>query len=253
MTRILAAASVGVLFSCLSYSQGATGGPQFEVASVKVNTTGERPTGDLKGDRMTMYNMPMLVLIARAYQVANDRVAGPEWLESQGYDIVAKFPPGSKEESLWLMVQKLLVDRFKLTVHRDQSVQPVYALVVGKSGPKFHESAGDSPRRPECSHEGQILTCLGQRSTMTQLAQNLVRWLPRNWLDLPVVDMTGLTSAYDFSLTWTMSRGPDDAVEPSAVSLFDAIQSQLGLKLERRKVTVERLVIDHIERVPTAN
>src|SRR5271157_63653 len=172
MIRAFAIAVLGALLPGATFGQTAASAPAFEVASVKMNTTGERPTGDLKGDRMTMYNMPMTVIIARAYQVANDRVVGPDWLVTQGYDIVAKVAPDTTADTLWLMLQNLLVERFKLAVHRDQSATPVYALVVGKNGPKLHEAAADSPRRPECSSEGRKLTCVGQKSTMVQLAQN---------------------------------------------------------------------------------
>jgi uncharacterized protein (TIGR03435 family) len=104
------------------------------------------------------------------------------------------------------------------------------------------------------------VTCVSQNSTIDLLAQNLRRWLPGDWLDLPVVDQTGLKGGYDFSLTWTMTdRSPSaggvaaEAVEPGGVDLFDAIQEQLGLKVEQRKLPVDRIVVDRIERVPTAN
>jgi uncharacterized protein (TIGR03435 family) len=85
---------------------------------------------------------------------------------------------------------------------------------------------------------------------MADLAKDLPRWGPRDWFDLPIVDQTGLDGVYDFSLTFTMTRNIDDAAD---VSLFDALQDQLGLKLERRKAPLDRIVVDRIERAPTEN
>ena len=94
--------------------------PAFEVASVKVNTSGAPPSGDAKGDRLTLYNMPLKVIVARAYQVTNDKVTGPAWLDTDSYDIVAKFAPDTARRDLWLMLQNLLVERFKLAIHHEQ-------------------------------------------------------------------------------------------------------------------------------------
>src|SRR5690349_1852718 len=106
---LIAAALAAVLAA-----QEKPSGPAFEVASVKRNVTGERPSGDMKGDRAWMRNMPMRVLVARAYEVANDRVIGPDWLDTQAFDIEAKLPPGSKEQDFWPMVRNLLAERFSL-------------------------------------------------------------------------------------------------------------------------------------------
>jgi uncharacterized protein (TIGR03435 family) len=96
--------------------------------------------------------------------------------------------------------------------------------------------------------------------TMEDLARNFPRWVSMDWFDLPIVDQTGLHGAYDFSLTWTLTSRREDARaaaseagEPGAVSLFDAVQDQLGLKLDQRKVPLDRVVIDHAERVPVDN
>ncbi len=253
MTRAFAIAGLGALFSGMTFGQPSPSTPAFEVASVKVNTSGERASGDTKGDRLTLYNMPMKVIIALAYRVPNDRVAGPAWLDTDGFDIVAKVGPGTTADTLWLMLQNLLAERFKLAVHRDQSPVPVYALVADKKGPKLQEAAADSQVKSTCNREGTQLTCRNQKLTMADLAQNLPRWVGRDWFGLPIVDQTGLHGVYDFSLTWTLTNNADESVEPPAVSLFEALQDQLGVKLEQRKVPVDRIVVDHIERVPIDN
>src|ERR1039457_6474988 len=110
--RASAMVGLGALFSSLAYGQEATASvPAFEVASVKVNTSGAPASGDAKGDRLTLYNMPLKVIVARAYQVTNDKVTGPAWLDTDSYDIVAKFAPDTARRDLWLMLQNLLVER----------------------------------------------------------------------------------------------------------------------------------------------
>jgi uncharacterized protein (TIGR03435 family) len=88
---------------------------------------------------------------------------------------------------------------------------------------------------------------------MAEFAESIPHWLSQNWLSLPVVDQTGIQGVYDVSLTWTMTRRPDDTVEAPGLSLFDAIEEQLGLKLEQRKAPLDRIVVDRFERVPVAN
>ncbi|SPE32472.1 conserved exported hypothetical protein [Candidatus Sulfopaludibacter sp. SbA3] len=239
--------TIAALFCSVTFGQ------TFEVASVKKNTTGERPSGDAKGGQFTMFNMPMKVLIARGYGVTNDKVVGPDWLDTDGFDIVAKMPKDVTEQTLWVMVKNLLVERFKLAAHHEASPMPVYALVVAKNGPKLQPAAADSQTRDTCKADGRELTCKSQKSSMADLVRNFPRWMSRNWFDMPIVDQTGLTGVYDFSLTWTMTRRIDDNVDPPAYSFLDALQEQLGLKLEQRKAPVDRVVVDHMERVPTEN
>jgi uncharacterized protein (TIGR03435 family) len=232
---------------------GIAWGQTFEVASVKVNTTGERPSGDFKGDRLIMSNMPMMVLVAQAYGVANDKVAGPVWFNGEGYDIVAKLPPETTEAAYPAMLRNLLIERFKLEAHREQKIVPVYALLVAKGGPKLRAAAADSQTSNRCGVQGMVMTCKNQKTAMAELVRHFPRWMSMNWFDLPIVDQTGLTGTYDFDLSWTMARTIDQSVEPPAVSFFDALQEQLGLKLEQRKAAVERIVVDRIERVPVSN
>jgi uncharacterized protein (TIGR03435 family) len=260
MIRVFGAAALGALVCGVTFGQAATGSaPAFEVASVKVNTSGERPTVDAKGDKLTMFNMPLRAIVALAYQVPNDRVTGPGWLDN-GFDIVAKFGPDTTRETLWPMLQNLLAERFKLAMHHEQTPVPVYALVVGKSGPKLREASAGSAPKSTCSPQGTLFTCVNQKMTMEDLAKNLPRWVSRDWFDLPIVDETGLPGAYDFSLTWTLTGRHDDtrgslseASDPGSISLFDALQEQLGLKLEQRKAPLDRIVVDHAERAPVEN
>jgi uncharacterized protein (TIGR03435 family) len=232
---------------------GAASGQTFEVASVKKNSTGERPAADGKGERLNIYNMPLKFIVAMAWQVPNDRVGGPAWTENDGFDIIGKPAPGVTRDETFAMLQNLLAERFKLTIHHEQKPVPVYALVVAKNGPKLHPASPDSTRRNPCTRDGLQLTCQSQKSSMADLAQSLPRWVSMNWFGMPIVDRTGLSGAYDFSLTWTMTRKVDDTVDPPGLSLFDALQEQLGLRLEQQKAPVDRIVIDHAERQPVEN
>jgi uncharacterized protein (TIGR03435 family) len=255
MKQALVIAGLAALVTGITFGQAGPSQSTFEVASVKLNTSLSPPSMDARNGRVTMYNYPMKLIVARAYQVANDRVTGPDWVSDQGYDIVAKYGPDTTRESLWAMLQNLLAERFKLEIHHEQKPAPVWALVVGKNGPKFKGAAADSPPKFTCSHEGAQNICENHKSTMAELTRNLPRWVRADFFGMPIVDLTGLTGVYDFTLTWTWTDRPLSATEASdpGIDLFRALQDQLGLNLEQRKVPLDRIVIDHVERVPIEN
>jgi uncharacterized protein (TIGR03435 family) len=252
MRRAFAITGLGALLPALIYGQAATSAPAFEVASVKVsNSVDFRSSGDIENGRFWMHNSPMAGIIQYAYHVNFDRIAGPDWLLTQYYDIDATFEPGTDPEAVRLMTQKLLADRFKLSLHHDQTATPVYALVVGKKAPKLRTAVEDA--RPGCELKGLQLTCRYPKITVAEFAQEIPHWLSQHWLAYPVVDQTGIQGVYDVSLTFTMTNHAEDTVEPPGLSLFDAIEEQLGLKLEQRKAPFDRIVVDHVERVPLPN
>ena len=158
------------------------------------------------------------------------------------------------------MYQELLADRFKLTFHREEKELPVYALTVGKSGPKLKKSLGDPNGLPDqnfTQFSASLIELGVSNSTIADyfLAMQLV-------LDRPLVDRTGLVGRYDFLLKWTPDESQFGAMgirfsPPSnnpngPPGLFTAIQEQLGLKLESTKGPVKVLVVDHVER-PSEN
>jgi uncharacterized protein (TIGR03435 family) len=247
--------ALGAVFSGLAFNQAATSAPAFEVASVRVNTSAESRTSDsLDNGRLMLHNYPMLGIIAFAYSIGFDRVAGPGWLYTERYDIDAKFAPDKKftRDDLLMMMQGLLAERFHLTLHHERKPIQVWALVMGKNGPKLHAST-ENEFKTTCGRQGAQTACQCKKTTMSQLAEQLPHWVSRPLFDAPVVDQTGLQGFYDFSLTWTPTDSPDQSVEPPGLTLFDALQEQLGLKLELRKAPVDRLIIDHVDRVPTEN
>jgi hypothetical protein len=206
--------------------------PAFEVASVKIVKS-----GDLQDDRedirtapgtLSMRRVSLKSCIQWAYGLSGFQISGPGWLGSDRFDITAKVASPAKDDQLRLMLQSLLAERFKLSLHRDQKEQQVYVLTVSKGGPKFHESNGDG--------------------SMPQLAEYLAIPMRR-----PVQDRTGLADRYDFALDLTRYATGDAQPQDMAGMVLTAVQDQLGLKLESRKGPLTFLVVDHAVRVPTEN
>jgi uncharacterized protein (TIGR03435 family) len=228
--------------------------PAFEVASIKPNRSGEG-VSSIRGStgRIVMENVPLRKVMLWAFGIPDDReyaLVGPDWLSTERFDIQATFPADTSPEQARLMTQKLLAERFQLILHRESRERPIYALVVGKNGPKIR-----------AVEDGQALTSSGPgrfeaiKTTMPKFADMLARFTGQT-----VVDATGLKGVFDFTLEWSPDDTrrmppPDDSVNAgsSGPSVFSALQEQLGLKLEGRKGPVEILMVDHIEKAPTAN
>lgn len=237
-------------------------GQSFESADIQPakpadqwSTLGLLPNGRVQGRNVTLK-----MLLAAAYDIDTDRVTGgPAWLDSDRFDVTAKTAPTSKDKLLPMM-QALLGERFKLTLHHSRKVDPVYALTVGKDGPKLPPSTGSDKG---CSRAdgppGQLhLAC--RDFTMADLAELLPR-AAGGYIALPVADRTELKGAYDFPLDW-MGRGPHDAAmakqaagapkDPLAVSIFQAVE-KLGLALEKSENSLDAIVVESAERAPAKN
>jgi uncharacterized protein (TIGR03435 family) len=254
---------------------------EFEVASVKPADPG-RTGGRFQvqpGGRVTVEGMLMRTLIARAFNTNNNEqiVGAPKWADSERFDIKATAPsmgpsaPSLDMESVAPLMRALLVDRFKMTYHTEDRPVSAYSLVALK--PKMKKA--DPTSRTSCKTTAapvgappgsQVLTC--RNVTMAQFADHLQRMtVELNW---PVQDATGIEGGWDLTLTFSRTaalarrgRGPeagrpDDpaalAAEPSgALTLFEAVEKQLGLRLEMRKRPMPVIVIDHMEQTPTEN
>ena len=148
------------------------------------------------------------------------------------------------------MLQTLLVERFKLAFHHESKMLPAYALIVDKKGAKIQPVSSDG-QSGTSSGRGRLA---GTKVSMAEFADQLSRQVDR-----PVQDLTALPGVFNFKLEWTEDNRPvtpgDGAPAESALgpSIYVALQEQLGLKLEGRKLPIQILVIDHIERVPTEN
>ena len=243
--------------------------PTFEVASVKphpmpagrfvMRMYGGQTILRSQGARFTEDTATLQDLIMDAYGVKAYQIVGmADWAKSprgEYYDIAAISSvksPSSVE--LQLMLRALLADRFKLTLHREMKELPVYALVVGKNGPKLRELS-DAEKDAIRAARGSPGPARGPQSTpapvMTTTISMLMRLLS-NTVDRPLIDETGLTGTYEFAnLDWV--RLAQERREPgSGESVFGAVQDQLGLRLQPRKDSVEVLVIDRADK-PSAN
>ena len=246
MSRKLVYASFVTVLACRAFGQTLA----FDVASVKPNRSGSGSSSSNSHDGVyTATNESLKSLIQMAYRVRDYRIAGPDWLNSERFDIAAKPPAGSKDADLGLMMQSMLLERFKLALHRETKEFPVYGLLVAKNGPKFKE-VEDVGGNHTNSNRGRFI---GDRCSMANLAAYLARQMDR-----PVVDMTGLAGVFDLKLNFTpesaLAGREDNKADTEAYPpLLTAIQEQLGLKLEPKKAPIEILVIDHLEKVPTEN
>jgi uncharacterized protein (TIGR03435 family) len=231
----------GLFLVCLM----AAAQPSFEVASVRltppasIGYTSISPSG---AGTFTATNVTLEVLIGMAYGMDSDRIFGKQsWLASERYDVVAK-PEGGQGlsyEQLRPLLQKLLADRFKLSVHQEMKDSSGYALTVTKDGPKLQLTKG-GPSKPMILKNGLRADNVSMETFAAMLARPTGR---------KVLDKTALTGNFDFKLDYA----PEGDTESSLPSVFTALQEQLGLKLVPQKVPVETLVIDHVEKVPTEN
>jgi len=229
----------------------------FEVATIKPSGPDARgKTMRVAGRRFITAGTTLNDLITFAYGIHRTQVVGgPAWLETDKYDVVGD-PNGTGQPStdqLKAMVRKLLADRFKLALHRDKKELSVYTIGVGQGGPKLTASQEDPNGLPGFSM-GRGLVRVRNTSVADLGGLMLVVVLDR-----PIVDQTGLTGRYDFTLKWTPdefqfggSDGKAAAPTDDAPDLFTAMQKQLGLKLESTKAAAEVFAVDHVER-PSEN
>jgi uncharacterized protein (TIGR03435 family) len=249
----------------------------FEVASVKLNQGGNIDLHfDQSGGGLHVTSIHPKDLIEMAYGIRDPQLEGaPAWISSERYDIEAKLEDSvareeekltadQKSERFHLRLQALLADRFQLKITRSTKELSIFALVVAKGGPKFSPAAPtqpDSGSRDMQAPPGSVAmrTSGGQwifKANGAPINQLLFAFGGRPEIEgRVVVDETGLTGTYTFTLHWiaeSQSPGTVESSDPSAVSLFSALQEQLGLKLESRKSPLEVIVIDHIEK-PSGN
>jgi uncharacterized protein (TIGR03435 family) len=227
----------------------------FDAASIKPAKSGARGYSirPLPG-RLSIGNTSLKMLIAAAYHVNDFQISGgPKWLDSDRYDIEAKAAGDSRpsEKEMLVMLQKLLADRFALAIHRETKDLPVYALEIGKGGPKFQASKDVGDPYFRVFQRRQVTA---QRAPLSLLLEAMA-WL----LGRPVIDKTGLTGLYDYKLEWTpdqiqLASDENNArpADENVPSLTSALQEQMGLRLQSQKGPVETITVDHAEK-PTEN
>jgi uncharacterized protein (TIGR03435 family) len=227
--------------------------PTFEVASVKLappRSGTERLIAMDSDPAMVQYsNISLKILIAMAYGFDSDRIlGGPEWLDSQAYDLAAKLPAGVSKRQVPAMLQALLAERFKLAIHRESKEQRVYFLVAGKGGIQLKAApAADATDVEQVRGDHMPLQMLRGRITGHAIPMGALAGVFKRFAGDPVLDRTGLTKKYDVDLKWTPEG--DGGYDPA---FFSAIQEQLGLLLQTGKAPIEVLMVDHADRIPTA-
>jgi uncharacterized protein (TIGR03435 family) len=244
-----------------AFSQSTGPGPKFDIADVRVSDRqiNVGVTGNaIRDGRYELHNATMVDLIRIAYGVEAEKVmGGPSWLELDRFTVIAKAPSGTSLENARLMLRPLLTDRFKLAVHEDTRPLTAFAMTVAAGKPKMKEASGGAPPGcqpappPQSPEPGAIpkQTGICRGMTMAAFAQLLPRAVGQ-YLPNPVVDQTGLQGAWDFEFSFTprqlLAQAGNDGI-----SLFDALEKQLGLKLELKDMPTSALVVDSVERKPT--
>jgi uncharacterized protein (TIGR03435 family) len=254
---------------------------QFEVASIKPSVP--------DGGRMRMWvyggpgskdpglytceNYPLRGLIMDAFGLKDYQLSGPDWMQSSRFMVSAKIAEGTTKEQFHVMMQNLLIERFKLTFHREKKEMQAYELVVAKGGPKMKESESplDPDERParmterKTDAEGfpvlppgrvpMMMMVAGGYATSRHVAETMEEFAVTLSYQLhkPVTDATGLTGKCDFTLHWIAQGAGPSTVDETGPTLFRALPEQLGLRLEAKKGMVEVLVVDHLEKTPTEN
>lgn len=225
--------------------------PAFEVATAKVNRSGDGRSSFpwLINGRMTAENATLRMILRAAYGLTALQINGPDWLDSDRFDLEAKSPPGVPDSELMPMLQSLLKERFQLTAHRETKEMPVFDMVVAKGGLKIapFDPAHIPPTPPRNGATSMIIGPM----TMAQLAGRITPDAGR-----PVLDKTGLDATrYFCAATFSpiSAQSADSAPESGTPDIFRALEKQLGLKLEPAKEPLEILIVDHAERVPTEN
>jgi uncharacterized protein (TIGR03435 family) len=291
---------MNLLFALLLWGQTAVQ-PVFEVASIKEARppssveniqAGQFHIGiSIDGTRADYGFMSLSDLIPYAYRVKRYQLSGPNWMNETRWDILGKIPEGESVDRAPEMMRNLLVDRFKLSIHRENGEKSVYALIVGKGALKIKESVpevepGGPNVRINTDSRGVAISSAATGTmriapglnggiqfqmamiTMTALADRLTQLMDR-----PVVDATGLQGTYQVNLDLpieamngmsftqklaalaglgSFGNPADSAPDMSSASIVKSLRD-LGLELQSRKAPIETLIVDRVEKTPTAN
>lgn len=236
-----------VLLLIAAFLPGQTPQPHFEAASVRLATGKEldAPSGcPTTPGLVRCANVTLKRAIVGAYDVIPDRVqGGPDWIDSDRFQITARSAQPVRGEALDKMMQTLLADRFHLRLHRETRALSAFTLEIAKHGPKLQPAEG--ARTSYNNGHGRL--------EATGVTMSLFTEILSRQLGLPVIDHTGLTGAFNFRLVWnpdaplTLELGTGAASDAN-LELFNSIQQQLGLTLRSRRMRIEILVIDHAEK-----
>jgi uncharacterized protein (TIGR03435 family) len=264
----ITSAIVTTALLCFSIAHAQSSRPQFEVASVKASVPG-RATVDSGGvgfvhaaSGLSGKNVSVKEMIETAYHLQDFQISGgPNWVDSSmmvtdnRYNVEARAARDATRDEMNQMLQALLADRFRLAFHREAKEMPIYDLVLAKSGPKL------KPSEAKNASDSRIRGGGGHMNFEASSLAELIEWLSGAAGHRIILNKTGLTGRFNFTLDYTPEtfrggKAPDPTAEgtidPNGISIFTALQEQLGLKLESARGPVEVLVIDSVQK-PTEN
>jgi uncharacterized protein (TIGR03435 family) len=223
----------------------------FDVVSIKRSAPNAPPgSGGLQpGGRYRLANGPTRILIGVAYPAAEEIIGAPDWVTYENYDVTAVGGTRATDDEVAAMMRSMLAQRFNLQARIETRERPVYALTLARRdrtlGPNLRSSTcteADAGKAPCVARFGRGSIAAGGFS-MEWLAVNL-----RGGAGRPVVDRTGLTGGYDFTLDYAFGAPVLDSAPDAKPSLFTALQEQLGLKLEPAQAPLPVVVVERIER-----
>lgn len=246
--------------------------PSYDISSIREmkpdsNQFQRVMMNPLHAARFRASGVSVQTLLSLAYDLPEDRIqGGPGWLNETLYVVDAKSdgPIDDRMRTMSdeqarsmrrLMLQHLLADRFDLKVHHDAVAGNVYALVVAKQGSKLHPAPAQQTNTEQAPTSNFSIRVSGNTMTFRQSPLHMLVDFLSQQMQSTLVDDTHLEGLYDFTLHFRQTRpgmanaNQADSTEPS---LPDALQEQLGLKVESRKGIIDQLVIDHVAK-PTPN
>ena len=269
------------VFVCALAAQTPDSQVVFEVATVRhgppgdFGASGRGGPGTSDPTRYSVEDYPVSSLLEIAYGISPYQISGPSWLDNERFTVTAILPEGASKDQLKLMMRNLLIERFQLAAHFEKKQVAGYQLVIAKGGPKFAASPedpnhNDDPPKPTApfkmtlDKDGYPDLPPGRNHAMA-MAYDRARWrfadepmehfaeMLATQIRQPIINATGLTGKYDFVVSWSTAGMQPNLPADSGPNIFTAIQEQLGLKLESKKIPVDTVVIDHIARTPSEN
>jgi len=282
-STLTSAATAFLMLAALGLCEAPQKEATFEVASIKAINGPDGPfagrpmpafyaenfiflggPGSSDPGRINYTGVTMRMLVARAYSLRFDQIAGPSWIDEQHYQLVANVPRESDDGRVRLMLRSLVTERFQMQLHREKKIVPIYALVVVKGGPKLKPAEAPEqltdPKKEAERERGAKARFASRRPGEQHFhlpsasVAKIIDYLSIS-VDRPVLDRTELQGKFAADLTYFRSpRGQEaENAVPPGPSVFEAVKAQLGLELLPTKGEVELLVIDQATRLPTAN
>ena len=242
----------------------------FEVANVKLVDPNNSVFVAMSADPsiVSYRNLTLRDAVRGAYKVNDFQIVGPDWMSNVRFGVDAKLPAGATTDQIPEMFQALLEERFKLTWRRESKEMQVYALLLGKDGPKLkpaQKQAPDQPMAMGTDGKPRASVIFGgslSRMTITAPSASLLTLVgvASRFTSRPVVDATGIDGEYDFSITFAAETDAglpqgfqgNPALSEPAPSFAEAVK-KYGLRIEPRKETIDMFVVTHVEKTPTEN